>query len=153
MSNLIKYALEAWDPSTLEDITKLEKVQRQAARFAHSNYHDRAPGCVTKIVSDLGWEPLQHRRRVERLSTLYKIQQGLVETDTDDIIRPSNKGTRGQPSCNCVSLQEFLLPKDHPRVEHFTHLCHRCRHLGGILRQSRSIPACPAVLIIYADCF
>ena len=65
----LEYASAAWDPSSAEDITKLEKVQRQAARFAHSNYYDRAPGCVTKMVSDLGWEPLQHRRRVERLST------------------------------------------------------------------------------------
>ena len=41
-------------------------------------------------------EPLQHQSRVERLSTLYKIQRGLVETDTDDIIHPSDKRTRGQ---------------------------------------------------------
>ena len=92
----LEYASAAWDPSSAEDITKLEKVQRQAARFAHSNYYDRAPGCVTKMVSDLGWEPLPYGRRVERLSTLYKIQQGLDETDTDDIIRPSDKRTRGQ---------------------------------------------------------
>ena len=70
----LEYASAAWDPSSVEDITKLEKVQRQTARFAHSNYHDRATGCVTKMVSDLGWEPLQHWRKVERLSTLYKIQ-------------------------------------------------------------------------------
>ena len=80
----LEYVSAAWDPSTIEDITKLETVQRQASRFAHSNYHDRAPGCVTRMVSDLGWEPLQHRKRVERLSTLYTIQRGLVETDTDD---------------------------------------------------------------------
>ena len=92
----LEYASAAWDPSSPEDITKLERVQRQAARFAHSNYHDRAPGCVTKMVSNRGWEPLQHRRRVERLSTLYKIQRGLVETYTDDIIRPSDNNTRGQ---------------------------------------------------------
>ena len=47
-------ASAAWDPSSVEDITKLEKVQPQAARFAHSNYHDRVPGRVTKMVSDLG---------------------------------------------------------------------------------------------------
>ena len=93
-TSLVRPTLEY--ASSVEDITQLEKVQRQAARFPHSNYHDRAPGCVTKMVSDLGWEPLQHRRRVERLSTLYKIQQDLVETDTDDIICPSDKHTRGQ---------------------------------------------------------
>ena len=92
----LEYGSAAWDPSSVEDTSKLEKVQRQAARFAHSNYHDRAPGCVTRMVSDLGWEPLQHQRWWERLSTLYKIQRGLVETDTDDIIRLGDKRTRGQ---------------------------------------------------------
>ena len=66
--------LSGMGPFIVEDTSKLEKVQRQAARFAQSNYHDRAPGCVTRMVSDLGWEPLQHRRRVERLSKLYEIQ-------------------------------------------------------------------------------
>ena len=68
----LEYDSAAWDPSTVEDITKLEKVQRQAARFVHSNYHDTAPGCVTKMASDLGEGSLQNRRKVERLSTLYE---------------------------------------------------------------------------------
>ena len=74
----LEYVSAAWDPSTTEDITKLERFQRPAARFAHCNYHDRTPGCVTKIFNDLGWEPRQ-------------IQRVLAETDTDDIIRPSDK--------------------------------------------------------------
>ena len=86
----LEYASPAWDPSTSEDVTKLEKVQRQAARFVHNNYYDRAPGCVSKMVSDLGWEPLQHRRRVDRLTTLFKIQHELVELDTD-VVRPGHK--------------------------------------------------------------
>ena len=48
------------------------------------------------MVSDLGWEPLQKRRQFDRLTTLYKIQLGLVETDTGDIVRPNDKRTRGQ---------------------------------------------------------
>ena len=104
------------DPLTIEDITKLETVQRQAARFAHSNYHDRAPGCATRMVSDLGWEPLQHRKRVERLSTLYTIQRGLVATDTDDIIRPATKRTRCQqrlyqPAATVSVYKNSFLPR------------------------------------------
>ena len=91
----LEYASPAWDPSTSEDVTKLEKVQRQAARFVHNNYYDRTPGCVSKMVSDLGWESLQHRRRMDRLTTLYKIQHGLLELDTD-VVRPGDKCTRGQ---------------------------------------------------------
>ena len=92
----LEYSSAVWDPSSTEDINKLEKVQRQAAHFVHSNYFDRTPGCVSKMVSDLGWEPLQKRRQFDRLTTLYKIQRGLVETDTGDIVRPNDKRTRGQ---------------------------------------------------------
>ena len=92
----LEYSSAVGAPSSTEDINKLEKVQRQATRFVHSNYFDRTPGCVSKVVSDLGWEPLQKRRQFDRLTTLYKIQRGLVETDTGDIVRPNDKCTRGQ---------------------------------------------------------
>ena len=86
----LEYASVAWDRSANEDIAKLEKVQRQVARIINSNYHSRTPGCVTTMVSDLGWGPLQNRRWTERQTTTYKVQRGLVETDTNDIIRPSD---------------------------------------------------------------
>ena len=35
-----KYSSSVWDPSSSEDIIKLEKVQRQAARFVHKNDYD-----------------------------------------------------------------------------------------------------------------
>ena len=91
---VLEYASPAWDPSSNEDTAKLEKVQRQAAHFVRNNCYDRTRGCISKMVSDLGWEPLQHRRRVDRLTTFYKIQRGLVEIDTD-VVRPSDRRTRG----------------------------------------------------------
>ena len=53
VSPILEYASPAWDPSSNEDTAKLGKVQRQAARFVHNNYYDRAPGCVSKMVSTL----------------------------------------------------------------------------------------------------
>ena len=117
---IMEYVSPAWDPTSSEDVTKLEKVQRQAARFVHNNYYDRTPGCVSKMVSDLGCESLQYRRRVNRLTTLYKIQHGLVKIDTD-VVRPSDKRARSQnrlsTSCHVVHLQELVLPTNHPRME------------------------------------
>ena len=56
--------------------------------FAHSNNFDRTPGWVSKMVSDLGLEPLQKMRQFDRLTTLYKIQRGLVERSS---LRKKNK--------------------------------------------------------------
>ena len=116
MRPTLEYSSAVWDPSSTEDINKLEKVQRQAARSVHSNSFDRTPGCVSKMVSDLGWEPLQKRRQFDRLTTLYKIQRGLVETDTGDIVRPNDKRTRGQqrlyqPSATVTVYKNSFFPR------------------------------------------
>ena len=46
-------------------------VQRKAARFATSNY-TRKPGTVTTILLNLGWQTLENRRQMARLTLLYK---------------------------------------------------------------------------------
>ena len=61
-----EYASPAWDPTSSEDIIKLEKVQRQAARFVHGKYSERNPGCVTRMVENLGWDTLESRRKKDR---------------------------------------------------------------------------------------
>ena len=96
MRPTLEYSSSVWDPSSSEDIIKLEKVQRQATRFVHKNYYNRTPGCVSKLITDLGWKPLQQRRQFDRLTMLYKIQRGLVETDTGNKVRPNDRLTRGQ---------------------------------------------------------
>ena len=67
----MEYACSVWDPHLKSDINKLERVQRQAARWITSSYHPTAS--VTDMLSDLKLDPLEERRRVHRLSFLYKI--------------------------------------------------------------------------------
>ena len=52
-------------------------MQRQAARFVHGNYNEKNPGCVTRMVIELGWETHESRSKKDRLTTLYKIQPGI----------------------------------------------------------------------------
>ena len=63
-------------------INKEEQVQRRAARYVYNDYVTRTPGCVTAMVRDIGWECLQDRRSMARLSLLYKMQHGLADVDT-----------------------------------------------------------------------
>ena len=60
----------------IKDITKLEKVQRNAARFIKRDYSRHSS--VTDMMKDLNWKPLQTRRREHRLVLLYKIVNNLV---------------------------------------------------------------------------
>ena len=71
------------------------------------------------MLHDHSWEPLEDRRHHHRLSMLYKIKHGIVDIDASDILRPSDRDTRGgqrlyQPY---AASQVHLLPLHHPRME------------------------------------
>ena len=51
----MEYASTSWDPYKTEDVSCLDKVQRRVAHYACNNYTERTPGCVTAMVSSLGW--------------------------------------------------------------------------------------------------
>jgi hypothetical protein len=71
--SVLEYGATVWDPYMQKDIDRLERVQRQAARFIKRDYTSREPGCVTRMLKDLQLPPLQERRKELRLTTFYKI--------------------------------------------------------------------------------
>ena len=78
---VLEYAAPVWDPYRQADIKALEQVKGRAARYVYNDYTSRTPGCVTEMVNELGWESLQDRRQISRLSLLYKAHHGLVDLD------------------------------------------------------------------------
>ena len=91
----MEYASTVWDPNLQAQKSALEQVQKRAARYVCNDYTSRTPGCVTKMLDDLKWEPLEARRRHDRLSMLYRIQYGMVDIPADRYLRPSDTRTRG----------------------------------------------------------
>ena len=49
----LEYASAVWDPHTKEHISKIEMVQRRAARWTFGNFDNRAS--VTEMLNKLGW--------------------------------------------------------------------------------------------------
>jgi len=74
----LEYSSSVWDPYLKKNINRLEKVQRQAARFVSGDYRSRDEGCVTKMLEDLSLPSLEARRRNNRLVFFYKVVEGLV---------------------------------------------------------------------------
>ena len=74
----LEYSSIVWDPYLKKDIDKLEKVQRQAARFITGNYISRDQGCVSQMLAELNLPPLQDRRKANRLTFIYKVVEGLM---------------------------------------------------------------------------
>ena len=75
----MEYAAPIWDPATQKDISKLETIQRRAARWAKSVFYDRQVS-VTKLLHELEWAELADRRKYLRLVLLYKVVNNHVDT-------------------------------------------------------------------------
>ena len=72
----LEYAASVWDPYTVAEIKKLEKVQRRGARFISNDFKSKHEGCVTKMLEEHNLPSLQQRRKEIRLALFYKIANG-----------------------------------------------------------------------------
>jgi len=100
---ILEYASQAWDPHTANLVDELEKVQRRAARFVSGNYRDYTPGSMTKIIGDLGWQTLEHRRKINRLCLFSKCIFKKVVIPDSLLIRP-RRLLRHMHSSNFIQL-------------------------------------------------
>ena len=67
----LEYASTIWDPYQKDHTKLLEASQRKAARWIQNDFGQKSS--VTKMMANLGLEPLEERRRISRLVFLYKI--------------------------------------------------------------------------------
>lgn len=66
----VKYASAVLDPYLATDISRLEQVQRQGACFVHQNYWETTPGCVSRMIAELGWQSIEESCHIHRLVLL-----------------------------------------------------------------------------------
>ena len=67
----VEYASAVWSPYTKENINKIEKIQRRAARLITNDYSSYSS--VTDMLSNLEWRSLENRRTDMRLAMFFKI--------------------------------------------------------------------------------
>ena len=96
----IVYASTSWDPYKVEDVNCLGKVKRHAARYVCNNYKERTPGCVTAMVSSLGWESLHDHRKIHRLTMLFKVK---TQNPSSSPTTAEHEGHRGFSSRSPMS--------------------------------------------------
>jgi len=102
----LEYSSVVWDPHLTKDIDRLERVQRQAARFITRDYSTRSPGCVTEMLQQLELPPLQTRRRQNRLTFFFKVVEGLVPAmPCQDYLTPirGKRNIKAKRFQDCVS--------------------------------------------------
>ena len=90
---ILEYSSTMWSPFRKKNITTIESVQRQAARFMTSNFQQISS--VTSMLLKLGWCSLEQHRNITKLIMLYKILHNKVEISFDQYRVPSSTFTRG----------------------------------------------------------
>ena len=114
----LDYASCVWDPWGEGMKHELEMVQRRAARFVLNDYGRQSS--VTDMLSTIGWEPLESRRREARLCFLYKLYHGYIKVDVSNIIREPSYIARSDHSkknnaapVEITPISQFLFSKNH----------------------------------------
>ena len=73
---LMEYPCVVWDPHYIVQITLLEKDQRRAARWVHSDYNYQSS--ISTMLEQLNWLPLAKRRKQQRLNIFYQITHDMT---------------------------------------------------------------------------
>ena len=99
------------------DVATLEKVERRAARFVKGDY--KRESSVTQMMCDLGWQSLEARRAVSRLSRMYKIVRGLVDVESQVLVRSGRATRQSQVEHyfrNILALKSYYRASFFPRT-------------------------------------
>ena len=90
----LEYASTIWDPHPVKHNNLLENVQRKATRLLTSDYQRTSR--VTRMLNTLQLEPLEDRRRANRLTLLYKIIHENVAVPMEELdLQRNQRATRG----------------------------------------------------------
>ena len=90
----LEYASVIWDPHQKGHKDLLESNQKKAARWI-SGDHGRHSS-VTQMLESLGLEPLEERRRISRLTFMYKVLHEEVAVPEKELgIKRNPRATRG----------------------------------------------------------
>ena len=89
----MEYCCTIWDPTKTTDSDKLERVQRQSARWARGQYGIIS---VTDLLKDLKWTSLSERRKDQRLALMYQIlHSNIAVPPEENYITRTNRPARG----------------------------------------------------------
>ncbi|XP_072028222.1 uncharacterized protein [Amphiura filiformis] len=83
---LLEYSSIVWDTHVLEQIKKIESLQRRAAQFVKNDYsRESSP---SSMISTLGLDSLEQRKKVARVTMMHKIANGQAAIPERTFLQP-----------------------------------------------------------------
>lgn len=99
----LEYCSSVWSPHTVNNIDKIQAVQRRSARSIMNDWTSRrtakvlnqgiTTGSPTEMQKALKWSPLEERRAKAKVLMFYKIINNLIDISTPLLI-PNTRDTR-----------------------------------------------------------
>jgi hypothetical protein len=100
----LEYCANIWDPHTKSDKSSLDRIQRKAARFVTRTY--KRDASVTELLNKLGWQSLEERRAMSRLTFFYKAINKQIAFQDDKLPKTSTRTTRNStPDASFIKFQ------------------------------------------------
>ena len=106
-----EYASAVWDPHTKQNISKVEMIQHNAARWTlGKDGRKYRTESITAMLNSLGWRSLEQRRTDTRLTMLYKIQNDLVQIHNPNLQPVSGISHSANPH-KFVNFRKYTAPQ------------------------------------------
>ena len=114
---ILDYCDTVWDTEILRDVLKLEKLNTRAARLISNDYR-RIEGITSYLKREHNLDILAERRKLHRLTFLYKISNGIVAIDKDKYLQDHGReGLRHNPTwINYSSTSNIFKSSFFPRT-------------------------------------
>ena len=121
-----------WDRYEIGDVATLKKWQRRAARFVKGDH--KRESSVKQMTCDIGWQSLEARSAVSRLSLMYKITHGLVDVESQILVRSwrATRESQGQHYFRNIAYRASFffrtIPEwNHPHIRNSSSVdCFKC---------------------------
>ncbi|KAI8520508.1 hypothetical protein Bbelb_002620 [Branchiostoma belcheri] len=131
----LEYACPVWDPHTSDQVGRVEAVQRRAARYVYNNY--RRTASVTEMLGNLRWQSLEHRRKMARLTTMFKVLHNTISVPHTSCLVPAARCSRR--TNHALKLQTIASKNNYYRLSFFPRTIKEWNELEPSVAEAKSI--------------
>ena len=111
----LEYSSAVWDPNLQKSIDNVERVNRSTARFVLGDHRQQSG--VSVLLENLQSSTLEHRRKNQRLTTMFKIVHGLIAVPTSSLISADSRTRCNHPyKFKCILASTTAYKNFFPRT-------------------------------------